>query len=122
MVKEYDGPCLVIGDMNDVAWSYTTDLFLKLSGLLDPRRGRGVFSTFNANYPLLRWPLDHFFISSHFRLVNMKVEKHVGSDHFPISISLAIAQKDEKGKLSADPDEKLLAEEKIEAGLAGAPL
>ena len=122
MVKEHKGPCLVIGDLNDVAWSYTTKLFLKSSGLLDPRRGRGVFSTYNANYPLLRWPLDHYFISSHFRLIGMKVEKHIGSDHFPISISLVISHEDESGKIEATPEDRELADEKIRAGLSGKPL
>lgn len=122
MAKEHEGPCLVIGDLNDVAWSYTTKLFLKSSELLDPRRGRGMYSTFHAKYPLLRWPLDHYFVSSHFRLVDMKVEKHIDSDHFPISICLVLSHKDEEDKMVADQDDKELVEEKIEAGLTDNPI
>lgn len=122
MAKEYNKPCLVMGDMNDVAWSYTTRLFLKTSELLDPRRGRGMYSTFNAKKILFRWPLDHYFLSSHFRLVKMNVEKSIDSDHFPISISLVIAGKDDSDKMTADADDKELADEKIEAGKNGTPL
>lgn len=122
MAKEHEGPCLVLGDLNDVAWSYTTKLFLKTSELLDPRRGRGMFSTFHAKYPLLRWPLDHYFVSSHFRLVDMKVEKHIDSDHFPISICLILSNKDDEDKMEGDQEDKELVEEKIKAGLEGNPL
>lgn len=122
MAKEHEGPCIVIGDLNDVAWSYTTKLFLKTSELLDPRRGRGMYSTFHAKYLLLRWPLDHYFVSSHFRLVDMKVEKHIDSDHFPISICLVLSHKDDEDKMQADEEDKELVEEKIEAGLEGNPL
>ena len=122
MAKEYKKPCLVMGDMNDVAWSYTTKLFLKTSELLDPRRGRSMYSTFNAKQVLLRWPLDHYFLSSHFRLVKMSVEKPIDSDHFPISISLIIATKDESDKMTADSEDKKLANEKIQAGKNDTPL
>lgn len=112
-VKEYQGPCVVLGDLNDVAWSHTTTLFLKTSELLDPRRGRGIFSTFHARYWLLRWPLDHYFVSAHFRLVSMKVEGPVDSDHFPISIRLQLSSEDNSEVLRADADEKAEADDKI---------
>lgn len=82
-------PTLVVGDLNDVAWSHTTRLFQRISGLLDPRRGRGLFSTFPVAMPLLRYPLDHVFFSPHFRLVRLERLPDVGSDHFPIFAEVA---------------------------------
>lgn len=80
---------VVCGDLNDVAWSHTTRLFQRLSGLLDPRKGRGFYSTFHARYPGLRYPLDHVFHSSDFRLVTLRKLDYVGSDHFPVHIILS---------------------------------
>ncbi|RVU00939.1 endonuclease [Mucilaginibacter limnophilus] len=77
-------PVIVMGDLNDVAWSYTTTLFEKVSQLLDVRKGRGFYSTFSANYWFLRFPLDYIFCSAEFGLIQMKRLGHNGSDHFPI--------------------------------------
>jgi len=87
-VKDLDESCIVMGDLNDVAWSRTTKLFQRISGLLDPRVGRHYVNTFHADYPLLRWSLDHVFHSTDFALVTMKRLPHIGSDHFPIYVVL----------------------------------
>lgn len=89
-------PVLVMGDINDVAWSQTTTRFVKTSGLYHPMKGRKLIITFPTYCPWLGFPLDQIFVSRHFAVHDMKRLPHVGSDHFPIYFSFAIGQTESK--------------------------
>lgn len=116
MAKKSRLPVIVAGDFNDVAWSETTRLFQKVSGLLDPRIGRGFYNTYNANSWLMRWPLDHLFVSDEFRLVEIEVGNDVESDHFPLyaKLSLEPGVRAVQTAKRADGDEMQEAEKQIE--------
>lgn len=118
--KEHGGPTIVLGDLNDVAWSHTTRMFQRISGLLDPRVGRGLFSTFHAWHWFMRWPLDHVFISDHFRVRKLERLPSVGSDHFPMFTDFSFEPAGEKQQETPEPDsgDEEEADEKISAALA----
>lgn len=119
IINKKDEPTIVCGDLNDVAWSWTTKLFQRISGLLDPRIGRGLYSTFPVAYPIIRCPLDHVFHSKHFRLVELRRQPNIGSDHFPMYISLALEKTAEftQEEPVADLEEHVEAEEMIDEAL-----
>lgn len=120
-VKDSALPVIVAGDLNDVAWSRTTRLFQRVSGLLDPRVGRGLLSSFHAEHALLRWPLDHIFHSKHFRLLELRRLRPVGSDHFPVLVALALEgdAPREQEEPRADSGDHREAHEKIAEGREG---
>lgn len=119
-VKKRGRTALVAGDLNDVAWSHTTRLFQRLSGLLDPRVGRGLFATFHTGHWIMRWPLDHLFHDARFRLREIRVLPAYGSDHFPIYASLLFDPAAERKVEKPQPegDDRKEAREKIAEGKA----
>jgi endonuclease/exonuclease/phosphatase (EEP) superfamily protein YafD len=115
-VEKSPGPTIVAGDLNDVAWSDTTALFQKLSGLLDPRRGRGMYNSFHAKYFFMRWPLDHVFFSEDFLLIDIQRLPAIGSDHFPILVRVAYAPREQAKNdppLPADAEAREEGAEKV---------
>jgi endonuclease/exonuclease/phosphatase (EEP) superfamily protein YafD len=87
VLKENE-PAVVGGHFNDVAWSRTSELFQSRTQMWDPREGRGFFNTYNVFTPPFRFPLDHFFYTKDFLLVSLNRLESVGSDHFPLMITL----------------------------------
>lgn len=123
LAKEADAPAIIAGDLNDVGWSPTTTMFREISGLLDPRHGRGFFATYSATNPLLRWPLDHVVHDERFALADLRLLEPFGSDHFPLYARLCLSAAAEavQEEPEADPDEEAEASEKIREGQAEEP-
>lgn len=92
MVSQTGVPSVVAGDINDVAWSHTSRLFNTQSRLRDVRVGRGLYNSFGAHNILLRYPLDHVYVSGEFRVLEMERLPKFGSDHFPIFVKLTIVE------------------------------
>lgn len=110
-----DASWLVAGDLNDVAWSHTTRLFMRVSGLSDPRVGRALLNSYNAQTWTLRYPLDHVFMSPEFQVANLRRVYVPGSDHFAILTNVLLT--DKQGQLTtADGEDHEDASEIIQEG------
>jgi len=123
-VRQRTRPTIVTGDMNDVAWSRTTRRFQRISGLLDPRIGRGIYPTFPAHLPLFRFPIDQAFLSEELQLMDLKRLPDIGSDHFPLLIEVAIAPhlaNEHRLPEDADSNDFKKAKETVKAAKAQQP-
>lgn len=106
-IREKKQPTVVCGDMNDVVWSRTTRLFKKMTSMIDPRIGRGFFSTYYAQYWFMRFPLDHLFHTKDLYIGKMERTINFGSDHYGMYYEIHhIKNTPPKTKGSIDKDEK----------------
>ena len=83
-------PVIVAGDLNDVVWGFTNELTETDDLLYDVRVGRGFYNSFDAQNFLMRWPIDHIFVSKEFKVHHLERLPDVGSDHFPILVELVL--------------------------------
>lgn len=90
-IRESGNAAIVAGDLNDVPWSYATQHMLKVSGMVNPRVGRAFDATFKAGNPLMRWPLDHVYVTPDFGIIEFEPLRDVGADHFPLLADLCHA-------------------------------
>jgi endonuclease/exonuclease/phosphatase (EEP) superfamily protein YafD len=119
-IQDEDIPTIVIGDFNNVAWAKSSRLFKKTSGLIDPRVGRGLVSTFHADYPLFRLPIDLTYHSTDIFIEELKTMPPIGSDHLPLFCKFFINKHEhEQDELAEnlEEDEPEQVEEIIEDGI-----
>lgn len=57
--------------------------------MLDPRKGRGLYPTFNAMSWIWRYSLDDLFHSDDFQVVLLRTLPPIGSDHLPLPVVLS---------------------------------
>ena len=106
-VRQSGRAAIVLGDLNDVAWSASSRLFRKLSGMRDPRVGRGFYPTFPVRLPLLGWPLDHGFVTPHFKVLGIDRLGKIGSDHWPMLFDLCLTEDPDRRMMSRGVDEEV---------------
>jgi endonuclease/exonuclease/phosphatase (EEP) superfamily protein YafD len=89
---------IIAGDFNATPWSYA---LRRLDGLLPlPRRTHLVFSwpTQARSFTVLGLrlpavaPIDHVYAGRDWRLVEVRRGPDIGSDHYPVIVTLALAQ------------------------------
>lgn len=90
VVKEAGNSVLLLGDLNVTPWSYHFRRLIQESGLRNSARGRGIQPTWPTTKPPLLIPLDHCLHSPDIYILDRFIGPHVGSDHLPVIIDLAL--------------------------------
>ncbi len=80
---ESEPPSIVAGDFNAVPWERITRRAMRIGELLDPRVGRGFYTTYKARNILMSWPLDQVVFEDAFSLRSLEVLPAFESDHYP---------------------------------------
>lgn len=116
LVKDYEIPCLVAGDFNNVCWSNSSKLFARVSGLLDARRQHGMHSTFPVRPKWMRFPIDLLFHAKEIGINELNTFRDIGSDHLPFFAHFTILSSEAHPEPEADAAEESEAQEKIAEG------
>jgi endonuclease/exonuclease/phosphatase (EEP) superfamily protein YafD len=83
-------PHVVAGDMNSVPWEEVIHRTQRVGRFLGPRIGRGLYITWDAGNPVMRWPLDQILPGPDFTLLSLRVLPAFGSDHLPYLAELCL--------------------------------
>lgn len=83
-------PRLLIGDLNTTPWSPAYRQLVRATGLRNSAAGRGVQPTWPTMLPVLRIPIDHCLVSSELVVLEHTVGPDIGSDHYPLLVTLAV--------------------------------
>ncbi len=85
-------PLVLIGDLNTPSWSRHFQELMTRMKLRDSRQGFGTHATWPAIFPFLLTPLDHCLVSREILVLDRRVGPNVLSDHYPISLQLALSK------------------------------
>ena len=90
-IETLDGPIILAGDFNTTVWSPNMRRVLEAGDLHDVRLGRGIMPTWPMHPTLpLMLPIDGCFITDHFTIQSLTLERDLRSDHLPIEVKLSL--------------------------------
>ncbi|MCA9285679.1 MAG: endonuclease/exonuclease/phosphatase family protein [Phycisphaerales bacterium] len=92
------GPCVVIGDLNETPYGAPMRVLLEHSGLRSAREGRGRLPTWPVHLPAIErrtptWlmiPIDHVLVSPEVGVESFETGPAIGSDHLPVMATLRV--------------------------------
>lgn len=77
-------PHIFLGDFNASPWSKPLQELFKETTLSHGAKGFGIYPTWRYKTILLSAPIDHILASPHWQVTEYRLDKDVGSDHFPV--------------------------------------
>lgn len=82
-------PTLIIGDLNATPWSIGFRDLVSCANLIDARDGRGLATTWPANWPaFMGFPIDHSLHSRELRTIDRQIHQGLGSDHRAVETTI----------------------------------
>ena len=80
----FNGPVVLLGDLNTTPWSIYFQKLLNDTCLIDSEIGFGIHPTWSSRWLTPVFPIDHFLVSKHFKVIDRKVLPGIKSDHLPV--------------------------------------
>ncbi len=80
---------VLIGDLNCTSFSPNFDLLTDGTMLIDTRKGRGLQDSWNADISLIKVAIDHALVTDNLVVVDRKLGRNIGSDHFPLELEIS---------------------------------
>ncbi|MCI0430146.1 MAG: endonuclease/exonuclease/phosphatase family protein [Rhodospirillales bacterium] len=80
---------VVLGDFNTTPWSVRFSELLQSAKLRESPVGRGLTATWRSKSPIFGLPIDHVLVGRDIDVVHQEVGRDIGSDHYPVSATLA---------------------------------
>jgi len=88
---EQTDPHVVIGDLNTTPWSYAFRILTHDGQLVSTQNGLGNQGTWPSRLPMPWYlPIDHCVHSAEWVCIDHRVGEHIGSDHWPLLVTLAL--------------------------------
>jgi endonuclease/exonuclease/phosphatase (EEP) superfamily protein YafD len=83
-LRQETKPYILLGDFNASPWSTPMQDLTAQTKLRHAARGFGIYPTWRYKTMLFGAPIDHILVSQDWQVSAYKVDRGVGSDHFPV--------------------------------------
>ena len=84
---------VLLGDLNNTPWSHSYVKLANSLNLYNSRQGFGICASWPTVAPPLLIPIDHCLLSRTLKTNNFRIGQPIGSDHYPLEITIGVPSK-----------------------------